>query len=253
MTVPIHVDSTGDRHFPATAAIATFVVILLAVAGLTLFETGSDGGGSSNSDLRTSEVEPFSPEKARAAGARAATPAVIYGDRFGRLGPRTTETGAGVGSSDPYGYLGPNPNEATATGDRYGYLGPSPDEAAAQASPYRIPASEWALPDVNEIRSFGPSPEATFWAIDAPEALKAQAVQESLSDWVVDYRKATEILEGIMTRQAAPDVTDCTYLGTCAPEAPTEPDVVNCSYWGICGPETPTAEPANPNAGSQVQ
>lgn len=176
MTVPIHVEDTGDRQFPATAAIATFVVILLAVAGLTIFETGFDDGGSSESNLRTREFEDFSPERARAAGARASSAAGIQGDR--------------------YGYLGPSPNTATA-------------------STVGIPAHEWALPDVDEVRAYGPQ--------------ASEARTSSRAD-------ATDPLEA-----------DCAYWGTCASEWPAHDNGYPTFELGG------SVNRPNPNAGSQVR
>lgn len=55
MTVPYHYEES-DHHIRMTATMAAFVAILVAVAGLTIWQAGFDGGGSTT-DRSTVEVQ----------------------------------------------------------------------------------------------------------------------------------------------------------------------------------------------------
>lgn len=190
---------TNDHHVRQTAIAVTLVVILTAV-GLTFWQGASVSSVGSNGAVETAEVEPFSPEKARANAAVLAAPVEAFSPEKARVNAAAT---ASIGT--------------TTRGNGH------PDIRTATQSEATIP------PVANTM-----TPLARFAAFDAPKELKEYALAQSVSDEAVDLDKAVQILQDF-ARLDFSQRSEARAAG--AQETALDQLPSNCTYWGICGPE----------------
>jgi len=236
---------SSDHHIRVAAIAVTFVVVL-AATGLTLWQGASVGGGSSNASVETAEAEPFSPEKARinttpaATQSRAVTtPAAEQrqalesslpsGARAATVGTTTR----GAGHPD---FLTPTERAGNGQAD---FLTPTERAGNGQAD-FLTPTERAGSVGTSVTASQQATAASLFAAIDASDELKEYALAQSITDSVVDYEKAGQLLRDFSrwdyskrsVNQTAATVETQGTQGTALDELPS-----NCTYWGICTPE----------------
>jgi len=153
MTVPYHYEES-DHHIGMTATMAAFVAVLIAVAGLTIWQAGFEGGGTTQSDRSIAETDSTVPSAALVAASRFPDPSLAGQSTQSAVSipsnewelPTAEEVRALTSGASPFPAANGGPGGTTLdlTAQRV-ETGPTPAQALAD---FPTPEAAGGLPDV---------------------------------------------------------------------------------------------------------